>query len=145
MVTPKTGRRSVRFQSFAFDLDSRELSKEGRPVKLHPQPARVLALLLEQAGEIVDREEIQKKVWGDSHVDFDLGINSCIRQIRIALGDDAEKPQYVETVTREGYRFITPVEDDSRAETRPQKSARLCSDFRAFCSYWSPRLDRALA
>ena len=111
MAPQRSGGRRVRFRSFVFDLDRRELSKEGRPVKLHPQPARVLALLLEQAGEIVDREEIKQKVWVDSHVDFDLGINSCIRQIRIALGDDAEKPQFVETVTREGYRFITPVED----------------------------------
>jgi Tol biopolymer transport system component/DNA-binding winged helix-turn-helix (wHTH) protein len=122
MSSAKSGRHHVRFRSFAFDLDRRELTREGRPVKLHPQPARVLALLLEQAGEIVDREEIKQKVWADSHVDFDLGINSCIRQIRIAPGDEAEQPKFVETVTREGYRFIAAVETMQGQGRAPQKA-----------------------
>lgn len=110
----------VEFAPFAFDLVSGELRKDGRKVKLHPQPAKVLALLLRTPGEVVRREDIQKKVWGDdTYVAFDLGINSCVRQIRTALGDDAEEPRYVQTVTREGYRFIAPVEPTSPEEQDP--------------------------
>jgi TolB-like protein/DNA-binding winged helix-turn-helix (wHTH) protein/Tfp pilus assembly protein PilF len=107
----------VEFPPFAFTLVSGELRKGGRKLKLHPQPAKVLALLLQTPGEVVRREDIQKQVWGDdTYVAFDLGINSCIRQIRTALGDDAEEPRYVQTVTREGYRFIAPVEPSSPEE-----------------------------
>jgi len=110
----------VEFPPFAFTLVSGELRKDGRKLKLNPQPAKVLALLLRTPGEVVRREDIQKKVWGDdTYVAFDLGINSCIRQIRTALGDDAEEPRYVQTVTREGYRFIAPVEPSSPEEQDP--------------------------
>lgn len=107
--------RSFRFPPFAFDPHSGELSLEGRRVKLHPQPAQVLRLLIRRAGEVITREEIQKEVWGDeTFVDFELGINSCIRQIRTALRDDAEHPRYVQTLPRRGYRFVAAVESVSR-------------------------------
>ena len=80
-------------------------------VKLQPQPFRVLLLLVERAGQLVTREEIQRCLWKDSSfVDFEHGINFSINQIRVALEDDAEKPQYVETLPRRGYRFIEVVE-----------------------------------
>jgi TolB-like protein/DNA-binding winged helix-turn-helix (wHTH) protein len=79
-------------------------------VRLQPQPARVLALLVERAGAIVTRDEIRRHVWGDeTFVDFERGLNFCIAQIRSALGDAADSPRYVETVPKRGYRFIAPV------------------------------------
>jgi TolB-like protein/Tfp pilus assembly protein PilF len=103
----------VRFAAFELDLASGELRKGGMPVPLQPQPLRVLVLLASRAGELVSRDEIQKRVWNEqTFVDFDQGLNYCIRQIRAALGDDAETPRFVATIPRRGYRFVgdlTPV------------------------------------
>ena len=95
-----------------FELSGRtgELRKNGVPVRLPPQPARILLLLVENAGNVVTREEIQRSTWpGDTVVDFEVGLNRCIRRIRSTLLDDADAPRYVETVPRVGYRFIAPV------------------------------------
>jgi DNA-binding winged helix-turn-helix (wHTH) protein/tetratricopeptide (TPR) repeat protein len=93
-----------------MDVARAELRKAGIPLKLHPQPFRVLLLLIERAGEPVSRDEIQRSLWGHNHfVDFDGGINFCVRQIRAALADDAENPTYIETLPRKGYRFIYPL------------------------------------
>ncbi|HEV2490225.1 MAG TPA: winged helix-turn-helix domain-containing protein [Candidatus Acidoferrales bacterium] len=101
----------IRFGAFDLDNASGELRKAGILVKLQPQPFRVLFLLAEHAGQIVGREEIQHALWdGDTFVDFDRSINYCINQIRAALSDDPEKPRYVETLPRRGYRFIASVE-----------------------------------
>ena len=100
-----------RFDAFTLDLDSGELRKGDSPIKLHPQPAQLLNLLVNRPGELVSREEIQKTLWpDDTFVDYDASINSCVRQIRTALEDDAEKPRFIETVPKKGYRFIAPVE-----------------------------------
>ncbi len=113
----------IRFPPFTFDPRTGELFKDGYPVKLHPQPAKVLALLVSRPGDVVTREEIQKAVWSeDVHVDFDLGLNSCIRQIRIALGDDAENSRYVDTVPRVGYRFVAGLDRASDTESEPKRS-----------------------
>jgi DNA-binding winged helix-turn-helix (wHTH) protein/TolB-like protein len=85
---------------------------------LQPQPARVLELLARRSGEVVSREEIRETVWGESFVDFDAGLNFCIKQIRRALGDSATAPRYVETLPRRGYRFLLPVQ--ARRETNGQ-------------------------
>ena len=95
-----------------FDLDSRsgELRKGGDVVKLPPQPFKVLTLLARRSGEVVTRNEIQEQIWHDeTFVDFDQGLNFCIRQIREALGDDADAQRYIETLPRRGYRFLMPV------------------------------------
>ena len=105
------GRENVRFGDFEFDLRSGKLFREGRPVKIQPQPLRVLAVLLESAGETVSRESLRSRVWGDAtFVEFDQGLNYCIRQIRLALRDGASKPLYIETLPKQGYRFIARVE-----------------------------------
>ncbi len=104
----------TRFRISEFELDAAtgELRKAGALVKLQPQPFRVLLLLVERAGQLVTREEIQRCLWKDStFVDFEHGINFSINQIRVALEDDAEKPRYVETLPRRGYRFIGEVEE----------------------------------
>jgi DNA-binding winged helix-turn-helix (wHTH) protein/Tfp pilus assembly protein PilF len=101
----------VTFGPFHLDLETRELYRAGIAVRLQPQPARLLVLLVERAGELVTREEIRQCVWGsDTFVDFDQNVNFCVRQIRAALHDQAATPCYLETVPRRGYRFIAPVQ-----------------------------------
>jgi TolB-like protein/Tfp pilus assembly protein PilF len=105
--------RVIRFGAFELDAAKGELRKEGILLKMYPQPLRVLLLLAERPGQTVTREEIQHSLWGDNtFVNFERGINFCINQVRVALGDDAEEPRYVETLPRRGYRFIAPVKID---------------------------------
>ena len=100
----------IRFGAFELNATTGELRKSGITVKLHPQPFRVLVLLTQHAGEIVTREQIRAELWGENtFVDFEHGINFCITQVRGTLGDNSEKPRYVETLARRGYRFIAPV------------------------------------
>jgi TolB-like protein/DNA-binding winged helix-turn-helix (wHTH) protein/tetratricopeptide (TPR) repeat protein len=107
MTFPQPVQHLVRFGPFELDTSAGRLFKSGLLIKLQPQPFRVLLLLIERPGEVVTREEIHQDVWGDStFVDFERGINFAINQIRGALCDDAEKPRYVETIPRRGYRFI---------------------------------------
>lgn len=99
-----------RFGPFELDPRTAELRREGEPVPLQLQPARVLLVLVERAGELVPREEIRAAVWPDRAVDFEHALNYAIRQIRAALGEDADAPIYIETLPRRGYRFAAPVE-----------------------------------
>jgi TolB-like protein/DNA-binding winged helix-turn-helix (wHTH) protein/Flp pilus assembly protein TadD len=103
-------REWLRFGVFELDLRAGELRKHGLRVRLQEQPLQVLAKLLEHPGEVVTREELQKKLWpADTFVDFDHGLNKTINKIRDALGDSADSPRFVETVARRGYRFIAEV------------------------------------
>jgi DNA-binding winged helix-turn-helix (wHTH) protein/Tol biopolymer transport system component len=109
-VISENGTRSVRFGSFELDLRAGELRRNGSKVRLQEQPLQVLTVLLERPGEVVTREELQKKLWpADTFVDFDHSLNAAIRRLRDALGDSAENPRFVETVARRGYRFVAPV------------------------------------
>ncbi len=100
----------LRFGVFELNLDSGELRKSGTVIKLPPQSFRLLVLLASRAGQVVAREDLQKQLWGeDIFVDFEHGVNKCINQIRVVLNDNADKPLYVETVPRYGYRFLAPV------------------------------------
>ena len=104
----------VRFGVFEVDLGARELRKRGVRIRLADQPFQVLEVLLERRGGIVTRQELQRRLWpADTFVDFDLSLNSASRKRRDALGDSAERPGYIETVPRRGYRFIMPVEEAS--------------------------------
>jgi len=108
-MDPQRGRR--RFGPFEFDLQSGQLLKGGRRIRLQPQPSRVLAILVERAGDVVSREELRRAIWDTAtFVEFDQGLNYCIRQIRQALGDNATEPAFVETVKKVGYQFVAPVE-----------------------------------
>lgn len=99
-----------RFGLFEIDATAGELRKESRPVKLQEQPFQLLLLLVQRAGEVVTREELQRSVWpADTFVDFDHGVNTAVKKIRQALGDSAQNPRFVETLPRKGYRFIAPV------------------------------------
>jgi DNA-binding winged helix-turn-helix (wHTH) protein/TolB-like protein len=100
-----------RFGLFEFDAGTLELYKNGRPVRIRPQSLKLLKLLLARPGELVSRGAIRQAVWGaDTFVDFEQGVNHCIKELRTALGDTAESPRYIQTLPRRGYRFITPVE-----------------------------------
>jgi len=133
---------SIRFGAFEMDAASGVLRKGGIAVKLHPQPFRVLQLLVENPGQPVTREEIRHCLWGENtFVDFERGINFCVNQIRAALGDDADNPKYVETLPRCGYRFIgftPPTNGDAPQEARPAPSA-------AVAPITSPHRIRVLA
>ena len=105
-----SGNSSIRFGVFEANLRAAELCKNGRKVKLQDQPFQLLAMLLEKPGEIVTREELRRRLWPiDTFVDFDHGLNAAVKRLRDALGDSAENPRFVETLSRRGYRFITPV------------------------------------
>jgi TolB-like protein/DNA-binding winged helix-turn-helix (wHTH) protein/Tfp pilus assembly protein PilF len=101
----------LRFGLFTMDLRTLELRRDGAPVHLQQQPFKVLAVLASHPGALVTREEIRREVWErDTFVEFDQSLNFCVKQIRVALGDQADTPRYVETLPRRGYRFIAPVE-----------------------------------
>jgi TolB-like protein/DNA-binding winged helix-turn-helix (wHTH) protein/Tfp pilus assembly protein PilF len=109
----------LRFGVFEIDLRTGELTKRGLRLRLQDQPFQVLAILLEKRGELVTRDELRNRIWGQTVVDFDHGVNKAINKIREALGDSAENPRFVETVARRGYRFladVTPVETSQKGE-----------------------------
>lgn len=99
-----------RFGSFELNQQTGELRKSGMEVKLPLQPARILGLLVANAGKLVTREELRREVWGEAAIDFDSGLNFCLNRIRAVLEDDVHAPSYIETLPRRGYRFIAPVE-----------------------------------
>ena len=101
--------RVVRFGTFEVDLLAGDLRKSGLKLRLTGQPFHVLAVLLERPGEVVTREELQRRLWPDTFVDVDHNLNTAINKIRDVLGDSAENPRFVETLPRRGYRFIAPV------------------------------------
>lgn len=98
------------FGVFQVDRRSGELRKGGVRVRLSAQPFEVLIVLLDRAGEVVTRAELQRHVWpADTFVDFDHGLNKAINRLREALGDTADSPRFIETIPKRGYRFIAPV------------------------------------
>ncbi len=125
--------RIVRFGRFEVNLGTGELRKSGIKIKLHGQPFEVLAMLLERPGEMVTREELQQKLWvAGICVDFEHGLNKTISKLRETLDDDADRPRYIETVPRRGYRFVGsiapsltgPAEVLVPAETSEQKAEK---------------------
>jgi len=123
----------LRFAVFEVDLRAGELTKRGLRIRLQEQPFQVLAMLLGKPGELVTREELCEKIWGQTVVDFDHGLNKAINKIREALGDSAENPRFVETVARRGYRFladVTPSSPDQAKPTRHQPRLHQVKDSR---------------
>jgi len=111
MGSPPHSGRVLRFGRFELDPETQQLRKAGVVLRLQPQPFKVLMVLVVRAGQIVSREELRRELWGsETFVDFEQGLNYCVRQIRAVLGDEVQTPRYIETVPRRGYRFIAPVE-----------------------------------
>jgi DNA-binding winged helix-turn-helix (wHTH) protein len=113
MRSPNRSQSSRVFRFGQFELSEREgeLRKGGVRIRLQDQPLRVLVELLANAGRMVTRDELQQKLWpADTFVDFDVGLNTAIRKLRQALGDEAESPRYIETLAKRGYRFIGIIE-----------------------------------
>lgn len=111
MQAPSHSVKGYRFGAFDVDLVTGEIRKNGRKIKLQDQPFRVLALLLQRYPELVSREEMRNQLWGeDTFVEFDHGLSNAISRIRDALGDSADKANFIETLPKRGYRFLVPVE-----------------------------------
>jgi len=101
----------IRFESFEVNLRSGELLRAGERVRLPEQSFRILAMLLERPGDVVTRQEIQENLWpNDTIVEFENSINAAVKRLRVALGDSADQPRYVQTLARRGYRWMVPVE-----------------------------------
>lgn len=109
-MQPNDPSRCLRFGVFEVDLRTGRLTKRGLRLRLQEQPFQVLAMLLEKPGELVSRKELRSRLWPQTIVDFDHGLNKAVNKIREALGDSAENPRFVETVARRGYRFLADVE-----------------------------------
>ena len=100
------GSQTIRFGAFELDLCARELRKQGVKIKLQEQPFQILAMLLENPGEVVTREQLRSKLWpADTFVDFDHSLNKAINKLREALEDSADNPHFIETLARRGYKF----------------------------------------
>ena len=113
----------VRIGDAEIDLDRRVVRRGTFMARLQDQPLRILTLLLERAGEVILRQDIERRLWPDgTFVDFEHGVNAAIKRLRVALGDDAAQPRFVETVPRRGYRFIGRVERGAR-ETAAREAA----------------------
>src|SRR6202020_912593 len=109
----------IRFDRYEIDLHAGELRKEGRKVRLQAQPFQLLVLLLQNSGKVVSREDVKRELWpGDTFVDFDHGLAAAVNKIRDALCDSADKPRFVETLPRRGYRFIGKIEPEPPVEIR---------------------------
>src|SRR5689334_22539401 len=113
----------VTFGVFEFDAQARELRKQGRRIRLREQPAQLLQLLIERAGQVVTREELRQQLWPSNvYVDFDHGLNNAIATLRQALGDSADAPHFIETLPRVGYRFIFPLAHTPQQESAPSSA-----------------------
>jgi len=111
MATAGAAKSVLRFGVFELNAVTGELRKAGMTIRLRPQAAKVLTILVERGGELVSREELRQQIWGrETFVDFEHSLNLCVREIRAALDDDADSPRFVETLPRRGYRFIAPLE-----------------------------------
>jgi DNA-binding winged helix-turn-helix (wHTH) protein len=122
--------RKIRFEAFEFDPGTGELLKNGQPIRLQGQPARLLALLAGRPGELITRADIQKELWPDGRfVEFEHAINTAVKKVREALDDDPENPRFVETLPKLGYRFLVTVQQNTPAgpaefiEEKPPQNA----------------------
>jgi DNA-binding winged helix-turn-helix (wHTH) protein len=137
MSSPGRSSCVVRFDAFEVDLRAGEVYKGGRKIKLQVLPFQALAMLLERPGEVITRQEFEKRLWpGDTFVDFEHSLNTAIKKLRVALGDGKKKPRFVETLPKRGYRFIGKLEHTTAPlPAKPPASsswvgrrARLCAD-----------------
>src|SRR6266403_2977381 len=111
MATHPNSNGSARFGVFEFNPHTLELRRNGGRIKLQDQPGQILSALLQTPGDLVTREELRKRLWAsDTFVDFDHSLNTAIKRLRDVLGDSADNPVFIETLSRRGYRFMAPME-----------------------------------
>jgi DNA-binding winged helix-turn-helix (wHTH) protein len=124
-MDPDVTNDTLCFGEFELEVGTDELRRQGRRVKLQPQPSRLLSLLARRAGALVTREEIRRELWPEgTYVDFDQSVNFAIRQIRDVLHDVPDRPLFIETVPKRGYRFIAPVERRGRGPAPQEAGSR---------------------
>jgi TolB-like protein/Flp pilus assembly protein TadD len=141
LATSSSG--GIRFGDFEVNLRSGELRHHGLRVKLQIQPFQLLCALLERAGEVVSREELQQRIWpADTFVDFDQGLNNAVKKLREALGDHAEKPRFVETLSKRGYRFIGELHEENTVPSTRAPSQSTSVDSIAVLPFTSLSADR---
>src|SRR5580704_19374223 len=110
-MDPAASEPVLKFGPYLVDLRAGELRKFGSRVRLQEKPLQLLAALAERPGQVVTREELRRRLWpDDTFVDFETGLNTAVSKLRDALSDSTEKPRYIETIPRRGYRFLFPVE-----------------------------------
>ncbi|MGB7285172.1 MAG: winged helix-turn-helix domain-containing protein [Candidatus Acidiferrum sp.] len=136
MDSPKGFQPPFAFGPYEADLPAGELRKNGARIKIQDLPLRLLSVLAENAGQVITRDELQRRLWPeDTFVDFEDGLNTAVKKLREALGDDAEKPRYIETIPRRGYRFVAEVKHSSpsarEVPARAEKSRSGTNDKRA--------------
>ena len=124
MSNPSGSVRKARFGPYEVDFRAGELLKNGRRIRLQDQPLQILAMLLEQPGGVVTREELRQRLWPtDTFVDFDHGLNNAINRLREALNDSSEAPRFIETLPRRGYRFVATLEPQTSASVQDEPEA----------------------
>src|SRR5262245_22419507 len=120
-MAPDNRPARLRFESFELNVQTGELRKNDQRIRLQDQPTKLLVLLAGRPGELVTRTDIQKALWGeDRFVEFEHAINTAIKKVREALGDDHDEPKIIETLPRKGYRFIATVEKVHDAVAEPE-------------------------
>jgi DNA-binding winged helix-turn-helix (wHTH) protein len=143
---PSPPRDVRRFGPFELDIDAGELRRDGRRVKLQPQPFKLLVLLTSRPGSLITREEIRTDLWSEgTFVAFDQAVNFAIKQIRDAIGDAADRPVYLETVPRQGYRFVAPVAGDAPPPAAPPPAAGTTTTVRLSKAMWANIAELRLA
>lgn len=134
------------FGEFEIDLAAGELRRNSRRVKLQPQPFKLLVLLARRSGTLVTRDEIRNELWPDgTFVDFDQSVNFTIRQVRDVLRDVADRPLFIETVPRRGYRFIAPVDASAAAARRTAKATGVTTSMHLQKALWTNIAELRLA
>jgi len=123
----------VRFGTFEVNLHSRELRKHGMRIRLEEKPFQILELLLERAGNVVTRRTLRERLWPDTVVSYEHGLNTAVNKLRDLLGDSARSPRFVETLPRLGYRFIAPVVKPGKAAATEGKRMLLVLPFESLC------------
>jgi TolB-like protein len=123
----------VRFGTFEVNLHSRELRKHGMRIRLEEKPFQILEILLERAGHVVTRRTLRERLWPDTVVGYEHGLNTAINKLRDLLGDSARSPRFVETLPRLGYRFIAPVVNPLKAVATEGKRMILVLPFESLC------------
>lgn len=136
MTAPHAAGQVVRFGIFEVDLATGEVRRKGRKIRLQEQPFQVLRMLLERPGELVRREDLRQRLWpAVLFADFEQGLNKAVHKVRLALGDSADNPRFVETLARRGYRFIATLEGNGRVAGREPAPPRPV----AFSLIWEGR------